>query len=139
MHAGFFCGYNGVMWFKINKPPKDPKALGQWGEALARRFLEKQGMSCIEENYACKSGEIDLIMGMPDKTLVFVEVKTRSSEAYDKIESSITYAKKKCITRAARYYVGIHDLTDRPLRFDVIVIHAPQPDQIRHYLNAWVP
>jgi putative endonuclease len=127
------------MWFRRNKPPQNPKALGRWGEKQARRFLEKQGMACVESNFTCKSGEIDLIMTKSDKTLVFVEVKTRTSEMHHDVESAITLAKKWRMTRAARYYVGIHGLTDRPLRFDVITILTDTPGDIRHYPNAWVP
>lgn len=127
------------MPFQRNKPPKDPKALGQWGEKQARVFLEKQGLACVEKNFKCRSGEIDLIMTQPDKTLVFVEVKTRASEMHHPVESAITLAKKRRMTRAARYYVGIHDLSHRPLRFDVITISLSVPGEIRHYPNAWVP
>ena len=127
------------MLFPWNKPPQDPKALGQWGEKQARVFLEKKGLACVECNFKCLSGEIDLIMTQSDKTLVFVEVKTRASESYDSAESAITFAKKQRMTRAARYYVGIHDLTHRPLRFDVITISLSTPGDIRHYPNAWVP
>jgi putative endonuclease len=127
------------MLFPWNKPPQDPKALGQWGEKQARIFLEKKGFACVECNFKCLSGEIDLIMTQSDKTLVFVEVKTRASESYDSAESAITFAKKQRMTRAARYYMGIHDLTHRPLRFDVITISLSTPGDIRHYPNAWVP
>ena len=127
------------MWFRRNKPPEDPKALGRWGEKQARAFLEKQGLACVECNFTCQSGEIDLIMTQSDKTLVFVEVKTRTSETHSSVESAITLAKKQRMTRAARYYAGIHRLTDRPLRFDVITISVSTPGDIRHYPNAWVP
>jgi putative endonuclease len=127
------------MLFQRNKPPQDPKALGQWGEKQARVFLEKQGLACVECNFKCRSGEIDLIMTQSDKTLVFVEVKTRASERHHSVESAITLAKKKRMTRAARYYVGIHELAHRPLRFDVITISLSTPGDIRHYPNAWVP
>ncbi len=127
------------MWFRRNKPPSDPKALGRWGETRARGFLEKLGYVYVECNFTCQSGEIDLIMLLPDKTLGFVEVKTRASEMHHSVESAITLAKKQRMTRAARYYVGIHGLTDRPLRFDVITISAGTPVDLRHYPNAWVP
>ncbi len=127
------------MWFRRSKPPEDPKALGRWGEEQARVFLEKQGLVCVDRNFTCQSGEIDLIMTQSDKSLVFVEVKTRTSEVHYPVESAITLAKKQRMTRAARYYVAIHRLTDRPLRFDVITLSVCTPGDIRHYPNAWVP
>jgi putative endonuclease len=127
------------MLFRRNKPPQDAKALGQWGEKQAQAFLEKQGLACVECNFHCRSGEIDLIMMDSDKTLVFVEVKTRASETHHSVESAITFPKKQRMTRAARYYVGIHSLSDRPLRFDVVTISVSTPCDIRHYPNAWVP
>ncbi|MCF7973573.1 MAG: YraN family protein [Phycisphaerae bacterium] len=127
------------MWFRRNRPPRDPKALGRWGEKQAQAFLETQGLVCVERNFTCQSGEIDLIMTDSDKTLVFVEVKTRTSEDHHAVESAITFAKKRRMTRAAGFYVGIHDLAHRPLRFDVITISASVPGDLRHYPNAWVP
>jgi len=127
------------MLFRRNKPPQDPKALGQWGETQAKGFLEKQGLALVERNFTCQSGEIDLIMTDSDQTLVFVEVKTRTSEVHHAVESAITHAKKQRMTRAACYYVGIHDLSGRPLRFDVITISVSRAGDIRHYPNAWTP
>lgn len=127
------------MLFRRDKPPQDPKALGRWGEKQARMFLEKKGLACVDSNFMCQSGEIDLIMTESDKTMVFVEVKTRATESHHTVESAITFAKKQRMTRAAKYYVAIHDLADRPLRFDVITISLDRPDHVHYYPNAWVP
>jgi len=63
------------------------KALGDRGEALARRFLKKAGLQILATNYRCPAGEIDIIALDPStrqtpagaETIVFVEVKTRSA------------------------------------------------------------
>jgi putative endonuclease len=125
------------------KPKKtdQAKTLGKWGEEYARLYLCKQGYKYLTGNFLCSSGEIDLIMVAPDKSLVFIEVKTRSNEGFVPVESVITYHKKIRLIRAARFFLNTHSIKDRPLRFDVIIIvHKNRANQqIRHYTNVFVP
>ena len=125
--------------FRKDKPPEDPKQLGPWGERRAERYLHRKGLQILERNFRCRSGEIDLIMVDRDRTIVFVEVKTRADETYQALETAVTYAKKLRMIRAARLFVADHALQDRPLRFDVVAISLAQPRQVRHYPNAFVP
>ena len=119
----------------------DIKLLGQWGEKRCRRFLERKGLKTLTRNFSCNAGEIDLIMVAPDRTIVFVEVRTRADETFGSAESSITFAKKAKLLRTARYFLATHDIDDRPFRFDVvaIVLGPKGHPQIRHYKNAFVP
>ena len=119
----------------------DIKLLGRWGEKRCRRFLERKGLKTLTRNFSCNAGEIDLIMVAPDRTIVFVEVRTRADETFGSAESSITFAKKAKLLRTARYFLTIHDIDDRPFRFDVVTIVLGQKGtpQIRHYQNAFVP
>ncbi|GAI28100.1 unnamed protein product, partial [marine sediment metagenome] len=73
--------------------------------------------------------------------IVFVEVKTRADESLTPAESVITPAKKTKLNRAARYFLTIHNIENRPYRFDVVTVVLGQagPVQIRHYENAFVP
>ena len=57
------------------------KNLGDFGESFAADFLLENGYAILERNYKTKAGEIDIIASIGN-TLVFVEVKTRSSEKY---------------------------------------------------------
>jgi putative endonuclease len=54
------------------------KKTGGEGEGLAKAFLEQKGYRCLHQNWTKGRGDIDLIM-QQNETLVFVEVKTRSS------------------------------------------------------------
>jgi len=122
----------------------DRKLLGQWGEKRCRTFLKKKGLKKLTQNFSCKTGEIDLIMVAPDRTIVFVEVRTRAQQGQENFvppESSITYAKKAKLLRTARYFLATHDIENRPFRFDVVTIVLGQKgrEQINHYENAFVP
>lgn len=119
----------------------DRKRLGKWGERRCERFLKRKGLKTLARNFLCKSGEIDLIMVDRDRTLVFVEVKTRADESFGAAESVITAGKKNKALRTARYFLTVHKIEERPLRFDVVTIvldEAGRPE-IRHYENAFVP
>lgn len=119
----------------------DSARLGRWGEKRSERFLRNKGLKLLTRNYSCATGEIDLIMVDTDRTIVFVEVRTRAGEDFASAESSITFPKKTRLTRTARYFLATHKIHDRPFRFDVVIIILGQTGkpQIRHYPNAFVP
>ena len=71
----------------------DRKLLGKWGEKYCHGFLKKQGLKTLTRNFSCKTGEIDLVMIDTDRTIVFVEVRTKSDETFNSVESSITTPK----------------------------------------------
>lgn len=76
------------------------KDFGYKGEDAATQFLQNKGYEIIERNFTIWGGEIDIIAKKKD-FLVFVEVKTRRNESWQKIEESITDKKIKFITNAA--------------------------------------
>ncbi len=77
---------------------------GMLGERIAGEFLGKNGYDIIETNYRCPEGEIDIIAKRED-TLVFVEVRTKSSRFFGSPEESITRAKKERLSVLAERYV----------------------------------
>ncbi len=129
------------MLLKRRKLLADIKLLGRWGEKRCQRFLKRKGLKTLTRNFSCNAGEIDLIMVDTDRTIVFVEVRTRADETFGPAESSITFAKKAKLLRTARYFLATHDIDDRPFRFDVvtIVLGPKGTPQIRYYKNAFVP
>jgi putative endonuclease len=129
------------MFWNRRKLLADRKLLGKWGEKRCERFLSRKGFKTLDRNFLCKAGEIDLIMVAPDHSLVFVEVRTKTDEVYASVESSITKPKKTRLLRTARFFLKIHNIHDRPFRFDVVTIVLSQKDpvQIRHYENAFGP
>jgi putative endonuclease len=132
---------NGNPLLNKRRPPADKELRGRWGEKRCEKFLKRKGLKTLTRNFSCKTGEIDLIMVDRDGTLVFVEVKTRANEDFSSSESAVTKAKKTRMLRAARYFLAVNDIEDRPYRFDVvtIVLDEKGPGQIRHYENAFVP
>ena len=129
------------MFFNKRKLLSDPKNLGRWGEKRCEKFLKRKGLKTLTHNFSCKTGEIDLIMVAPDRTIVFVEVRTRSDETFGPPESSITPAKKNRLLRTARYFLAVHNIENRPFRFDVvtIVLGPKGRPELNHYKNAFVP
>jgi putative endonuclease len=118
----------------------DIKLLGKWGERRCEKFLKRKGLKTLTRNYSCKAGEIDLIMVDSDRSIVFVEVKTRTDEEFAPTESVITTPKMDKMTKTARYFISSYDIENRPYRFDIVTVTLGQrgPAEIRHYKNAFV-
>ncbi|HAL46016.1 MAG TPA: YraN family protein [Phycisphaerales bacterium] len=125
----------------LKKILSDSHLLGQWGQKQCEKFYKAKGCKVLARNFLCKSGEIDLIIGQTDGTVVFVEVKTRSNEIFADAESAITLAKKKRMTKAANLFVKKYELDSSPFRFDVVIVRPDEKGkaQIRHYESAFVP
>lgn len=93
---------------------------GSDAENLAAIFLGQNKLRLVARNYRCRFGEIDLIM-QDDDTLVFVEVRMRSSDHYGGAAASITPRKQAKLIQTARYYLSQQD-NDMLCRFDAILI-----------------
>ncbi len=78
-------------------------------------------MRLLERNYLTRHGELDLIM-QDDDTLVFVEVRYRSSERFGGAVASINHAKQRKLVATAQHYLQRRHRQDTPCRFDVIAI-----------------
>ena len=95
--------------------------IGKEGEELAVKFLKKNGYGIVERNYRCPYGEIDII-AMDSDVLVFVEVKTRTSDLFGLPKESVDARKQRHIIKASTEYLARSGLTDTPARFDVVSI-----------------
>jgi len=95
--------------------------IGKTGESIAVRYLRKQGYRIVEQNFRSKAGEIDII-AREKQSLVFVEVKTRSSRSFGSPKWAITPKKQKAISMAALYYLKMTNQNDVDARFDVVSI-----------------
>jgi putative endonuclease len=97
------------------------RTLGFAVEDEAKRYLLKQRLKFIAENYQCRMGEIDLIMKEND-TLVFVEVRQRHTKDFGGALSSITLSKQQKVIKTAEYYLLTQQLLNKcSVRFDVLV------------------
>ena len=109
------------------------RGMGAQGEASARAYLEKKGAKVLEMNYRRPTGEIDII-AKKGRTLLFVEVKRRSSLRYGRPAEAVDRAKQAHILRTAALYMQEKGLSDASVRFDVIEV---LPDEIRHIEGAF--
>lgn len=94
---------------------------GKQGEQIALRYLEKQGLTLITRNYRCYHGEIDLVM-QEKQTLVFVEVRLRSSTCYGSPLASVTHSKIRRLIKTAEHYLVCQKKSAVATRFDVVGI-----------------
>ena len=129
------------MLLKRRKLLADRKLLGRWGEKRCERFLKSKGLKTLTRNFSCKTGEIDLVMVDTDRTIVFIEVRTKADSDFATPEDSITKPKKTRLLRTARYFLATGNIEDRPYRFDIvaIVLDKTARPEIKHYKNAFVP
>lgn len=112
------------------------KLLGKEGEDRAARFLMKQGYRIIERNYGTRSGEIDLI-ALHDGVVVFIEVKTRTSDAFGAPELAVNHRKQQRMVKAALGYIKYKKLHQVPCRFDVVAITAAADKEVELIQNAF--
>ncbi|MCG8416445.1 MAG: YraN family protein [Proteobacteria bacterium] len=103
---------------------------GVAGEALAEAFLRARGYRIVERNFRCKVGEIDIV-ARDASTLVFAEVRSRSSSRHGRAAESITADKQRQIARVASAYIAIRRPTFQTCRFDVVDITAGDIDLIK--------
>ena len=92
---------------------------GKYGEDLACRYLSKLGYKIIERNFRIRGGEIDII-AKDGQTLVYVEVKTRSSNYFGTPEESVTAQKLRFLERAVKFYRARRKNLPRLERIDVV-------------------
>jgi len=95
--------------------------VGILGEKLAKDFLKKGGYRILETNYRCPEGEIDIIARHKD-FLVFIEVRTKTSQEFGSPEESITPAKREKLRATAAQYQQCHDNLPASWRIDVVAV-----------------
>ncbi len=123
----------GRLTAKLRQPPPP---LGARGETYAAKYLKQQGYKLIVRNRRDKKGEIDLIV-MDKEFLVFVEVRTRSSEDFMTPEASIRAEKRETVRKTVRRLIRKHKTAGLRPRIDVVAIIWPQgakePSEVRHH------
>ena len=112
---------------------------GKLGEDMAVEFLISLGYKIIHRNYYSQYGEIDII-ALDDDLLVFLEVKTRSSNLSSAL-SSVSFAKQLKLSKTASFFLSQNQqYEDHFTRFDLIVIlKKPDSIKIQHYKDAFTP
>jgi len=114
------------------------KATGNLGEKLVRDYLKKKHHRVLETNYHCSYGEIDIISKQKD-TLVFTEVRTKTSLDFGTPEESITRTKRQRMRACALYYLQTHENPGKTWRIDVAAVEIDingKPSRVEVIENA---
>lgn len=96
---------------------------GEAAERFAEAHLQARGLTTRVRNYRCPGGELDLVM-MDGATLVFVEVRMRTTRRFGGAEASVDARKRARIARCAAHYLQVgHGNREAPCRFDVVALY----------------
>lgn len=115
------------------------RLFGTRGERAAEKFLQKKGLRVVARQFNTRWGEIDLI-ALDGDTVVFVEVKTRASEATGSPSERVDQTKREHSTKAALAYLKQKRLLGHRARFDVVTVVWPKDSAtptITHFEHAF--
>src|SRR5205823_14314550 len=115
-----------------------PKPLGRRGEDAAARYVKRLGYVIVARGHRDNIGEIDLV-AIDGRTIVFIEVKTRTSHDAGHPADAVDDAKQRRLTRLALSYMKRHDLLECSARFDVVAVTWPARGKpiIEHFKSAF--
>lgn len=108
-----------MTWFR-----RRPVSLGQRGENIAARQLQRAGYRILERNMWLGPYEVDIIV-QKDDTIAFVEVKTRRRDDVASPEDNVTHTKRRHLRRAAEIFIEREDDPSINYRFDVVSVLVP--------------
>ena len=114
--------------------------LGTTGEMIARKYLEGKDLKYVKSNYRYDRSEIDLIFeDEKEKTLIFIEVKTRRSKQYGEPEESVTEIKQRHIKKAALGFLNEYEnFSNHDVRIDIVSVFLNDgKTEINHIENAF--
>ncbi|RDH74568.1 YraN family protein [Mycolicibacterium moriokaense] len=95
--------------------------IGALGERLAVEHLTSLGLAVLDRNWRCRYGELDIVVvDNTTRTVVFVEVKTRTSDRFGGVEQAVTPAKLRRLRRLAGLWLAGHEGRWAAVRIDVI-------------------
>ena len=134
------------LFARLIKTIKSKKETGDLAERIAERHLLLHGLRCVDRNYRCRFGEIDLILqedtkplfgeNHAEKTLVFVEVRLRQNGDFGGAAASIGPHKQKRIIAAAQHYLsGLREMP--PCRFDAVLLNDLSGERIEWIRDAF--
>lgn len=124
------------MWNRDDEPTH--LRHGRIGEQAARKHLQQLGMKYLTANFRSKRGEIDLIF-RDGQMLVFVEVKTRSSESWTRPAAAVNARKRRLLSQTALDYLRLLKGPRVAIRFDVVEVLLSDGtiSEVRHLPNTF--
>jgi len=125
------------LWFGRKVQPEHLRR-GALGERVAKRHLQHQGLKFLTANFRSERGEIDLIFRDAD-CLVFVEVKTRSSEEWTRPAAAVDARKKRLLSQTALDYLRRLKNPPVKIRFDIVevLLKDGEVHEVRHLPNTF--
>lgn len=124
------------LFVKAEKP--EHLRRGELGERAAKKHLQKLGLKFLTANFRSQRGEMDLIF-RDDDCLVFVEVKTRSSEDWTRPAAAVNARKKRLLSLTALDYLRLLKNPEVKIRFDIVEVLLADGDvrEVRHLVNTF--
>ena len=98
--------------------------LGAFGEQLAVGYLSSLGLRIMARNWSCRYGEIDVIAEDAGRTVVFVEVKTRTGDGFGGLAQAVTPQKVRRLRRLAGLWLAGQEQRWPAVRLDVIGVRV---------------
>lgn len=133
-------GWVGKLLNLVGRDRAGPEHLrrGRLGERAAKRHLKRSGLKFLTANFKDRHGEIDLVF-RDGEDLVFVEVKTRSSEDWTRPADAVDRAKQRRLAGAAETYLAKLGHPDIAWRFDIVevLLSDGEVTEVRHLPDAF--
>jgi putative endonuclease len=124
-------------WWADGKMPAHLR-FGRLGETAAKKYLKRQGLKFLTANFRTERGELDLVFRDKD-CLVFIEVKTRSSEDWARPARAVDKERRERLTRAGLDYLRLCKYPQVKIRFDIVevLLDAGRVGEVRHLANSF--
>ncbi len=124
-------------WFTRKAKPEHLRR-GELGERAARKHLQRLGLKFLTANFRSARGEVDLIFRDAD-CLVFVEVKTRSSETWTRPAAAVDARKRRLLSQTALDYLRLLKNPEVKIRFDIVevLLEDGAVREVRHLPNTF--
>jgi putative endonuclease len=104
---------------------------GRKGERMACRFLLRLGFDILARRHGTRSGELDIV-AFEQNTLVFIEVKSRSSQKFGEPWEFVDWRKQQIVRRAAEEFIADYDLGEYAYRFDIVSVLGKEVSLFRN-------
>ena len=120
------------------QPKPEHLRRGELGERAAKKHLQQRGLKFLTANFRSERGEIDLIFRDGD-CLVFIEVKTRSSESWTRPAAAVDARKKRLLSLTALDYLRRLKNPEVKFRFDIVEVLLADGEvrEVRHLPNTF--
>ena len=123
----------------FRKPKPEHLRRGELGERAARKHLRRLGLKFLTANFRSLRGEIDLVFRDQD-CLVFIEVKTRSSEDWTRPAAAVDARKRRLLSQTGLDYLRLLKNPEVKIRFDIVEVLLADGEvrEIRHLPNTFM-